>query len=266
MKKKVLVTAKAEPVPSTKYGSAVCTAGITEDGEFIRLYPVQYRVFCDSDARFNKYDWIEVDCERSDTDSRRESYKIKGDIKVVGHIGTDYNWAERNSIVLPLCSKNFSELIDSGASLGLVRPSEVLDFVRANTDNNPLGDIVKNHHKAVQIIFDEESNFTKMKPIPAIGKIDRYYRYKFKCPGEETVHEIMCEDWELYQSSRSWINTYGTEEAVWEKIHEKFFDKFKKENDLHFFVGTHNQWKTWIIIGVYYPPLVGPPGSRQMQL
>ena len=35
-----LVTAKTHPLPSTKYRETVCTAGITEAGEWVRLYPV----------------------------------------------------------------------------------------------------------------------------------------------------------------------------------------------------------------------------------
>lgn len=35
MKKKVLVLVKAEPAPSSRYGACVCTAGITDEGEFI---------------------------------------------------------------------------------------------------------------------------------------------------------------------------------------------------------------------------------------
>jgi hypothetical protein len=266
MKKRVLVIAKTEPSPSTKYGSSVCTAGITDEGEFIRLYPIPFRVFCDRETKFNKYDWIEVECEKATDDLRKESYKIKGDIRVVGHIGTELNWAERNNLILPLRSKNFSELDENGASLGLVRPSEVFDFLKTKASTGPLDDDVKTHRKAMQMIFDFESEYARIKPIPAISKIDAYYRYKFRCKDEEASHEMMCEDWELYESVRSWKDRYGTDEAVWDKIYEKFFDYFTKERDLHFFVGTHFRWGTWVIIGTYYPPLVGPPNTRQSRL
>ena len=266
MKKRILVIAKAEPSPSTKYGSSVCTAGITEEGEFIRLYPIPYRVFCDRRTKFNKYDWIEVDCEKADDDPRIESYKVKGDIQVVGHINTDFNWAERNSIVLPLRSKNFFELEEKDASLGLVRPTEVLDFFKARASEGALGDDVRTHRKAMQMIFETEGDSVYMKPIPVISDIEMYYRYKFKCKDEATVHEIMCEDWELYEAVRSWKNTYGTDDAVWEMIYNTFFNAFTMSRDLHFFVGTHFRWGTWVIIGVYYPPRTGPPNTYQTRL
>lgn len=42
---KVLITVKTYPVPSTKYDELVCTAGVTEPGDFIRLYPINFREF-----------------------------------------------------------------------------------------------------------------------------------------------------------------------------------------------------------------------------
>jgi hypothetical protein len=40
---KILITIKTYPIPSSKYDELVCTAGVTETGDFIRLYPVNFR-------------------------------------------------------------------------------------------------------------------------------------------------------------------------------------------------------------------------------
>ena len=37
---RVLVTVKAYPKPSGKYEELVCTAGFTESGKWIRIYPL----------------------------------------------------------------------------------------------------------------------------------------------------------------------------------------------------------------------------------
>ncbi len=42
--KRILVTVKTYPTPAAKYTETVCTAGITEDGEWIRIYPIRYRM------------------------------------------------------------------------------------------------------------------------------------------------------------------------------------------------------------------------------
>jgi len=251
MKKKILVLAKAEPLKSTKYDAVVCTAGITEDGEFIRIYPVHYRLFCDEKTNIKKYDWIEADCEKAKDDKRIESHKINPDlIKKVGHIETDGNWAIRNRILLPKLSKNIKELDESGASIGLIRPSEVLDFIYRKSDDAKADEAGREYNKAYQMIFDNECG---LKKIPEIGKkLDRHFSYIFRCDGEDTKHNIICEDWELYQSFRSW--EYDTEKELLEKIRQKFFDDFTTNHDLCFIMGTHFIYKTWIIIGLYYPP------------
>jgi len=262
MKKKVLVIAKTEPSPSKKHGATVCTAGITDKGEFIRLYPMPFRLFCDDTTGFNKYDWIEVDCEQSDNDTRSESYKVDEDsIRCVGHIGTDYNWSKRNRIILPRCSKNFKELEEKGASLGLIKPSDLLSFEKNMKADGPIAEPSSNYRKVLQMIFDKEGS---LKKIPHIESLDRYYRYGFRCDGEETIHKVMCEDWELYQSSRSWLDRYKTEEETWNKIHETYYRYFKEECNLHFFVGTHYLWNTWIIIGLYYPPNLLAKGQQML--
>jgi len=62
-KKRILVTVKTYPTPAAKYTETVCTAGITEDGEWIRIYPIRYRML-DHDKQYSKFDWIEVEVEK----------------------------------------------------------------------------------------------------------------------------------------------------------------------------------------------------------
>lgn len=44
MIKRVLVTVLTYPTPSDKYIETVCTAGITEDYQWIRIYPLRLRL------------------------------------------------------------------------------------------------------------------------------------------------------------------------------------------------------------------------------
>ena len=65
---------------------------------------------------------------------------------------------------------------------------------------------------------------------------------------------MTCEDWELFEAYRKWRGKYVTEEETWSKIRQRFFDYFKEKRDLHFFLGTHSMFPSWMIIGAYYPP------------
>lgn len=40
---RVLITVKTYPTLSKKYGETVCTAGLREDGSWVRIYPVPFR-------------------------------------------------------------------------------------------------------------------------------------------------------------------------------------------------------------------------------
>ena len=100
---RVLITVKTYPIPSSKYDELVCTAGVTESGEFVRLYPVNFRDLPFS-RQYKKYQWIEVMAERhTGRDSRKESYRPDCDtLKMLGEpIATKRgDWSERVKYVL----------------------------------------------------------------------------------------------------------------------------------------------------------------------
>ncbi|MDR2399889.1 MAG: hypothetical protein LBD61_05630 [Endomicrobium sp.] len=96
--KKVLITVKTYPTSSKKYDELVCTAGITEDGKLIRLYPIEFRKL-PYEKQYKKYDWIEVVVERNDSDFRKESFRPISECKIIKSIGTENNWAERRAIL-----------------------------------------------------------------------------------------------------------------------------------------------------------------------
>lgn len=54
---KVLITVKTYPIPSKKYDELVCTAGITDKGDLVRLYPINFRDLPFS-KQYHKYQWI----------------------------------------------------------------------------------------------------------------------------------------------------------------------------------------------------------------
>jgi len=104
------------------------------------------------------------------------------------------------------------------------------------------------------MFFDMEGEQVRVKQDWVLSQIPHVLRYRFKCKDDACkTHDMTCEDWELFESYRSWRSRYGTEVSTWEKLHERYFD-FMRSRDLHFFVGSHSRWPTWMIIGIYYPP------------
>jgi hypothetical protein len=79
--KKVLIVVKTYPTPARKGVEVSCTAGITEDGQWIRLFPLPFR-FLRSEKQFKKYQWIEVAVTKA-SDPRPDSWVVDLDsIKV----------------------------------------------------------------------------------------------------------------------------------------------------------------------------------------
>ena len=130
--KTVFVTVKTYPSPSQKYIETTCVSGITDDGRWIRLHPVNFRSL-EEESRFPRYSWLRVLVSKATQDHRPESYHL--DIDSIEHlrkVSTSNEWQERRSIVEPMLCRSVEELMDNldsrGTSLGVIRPKEITRF------------------------------------------------------------------------------------------------------------------------------------------
>ena len=82
---KILILAKTYPSLSEKYLETVCTAGVRDDGSWIRVYPIKFRQM-DEVKRYHKYQWISCKVYKPElkNDPRPESFHIEGDVAIVG--------------------------------------------------------------------------------------------------------------------------------------------------------------------------------------
>lgn len=197
--KRVLVTVKTYPTPSAKYQETVCTAGITSDGEWIRLYPIAFR-HCPYDQWYKKYQWIETMARRKRNDPRPETYEPNMSTFKVGEwVDSKDGWQARKAVVLPTAVESLHDLEATGASLGVFKPAEVLDFTW-ETDSSDWTERQKN-------ILAQGSLFERgNKPLEKIPWVFRYdYRCSDpSCPG----HRQQILDWELYEGYRSWAQVW----------------------------------------------------------
>ena len=113
----------------------VCTAGITEALEWVRLYPIDYR-YRPKDQQFRKYQWIEIGLgsKGAKNDDRKESRRPDLEsIRLLGDpLPTDNKWRARREIIdrLPHHTRLELEALYEAdkTSLGIVRPTEILDL------------------------------------------------------------------------------------------------------------------------------------------
>jgi hypothetical protein len=254
---RVLVTVKTYPNISVKYDELVCTAGIKEDGSWVRIYPVQFRQMPYAN-QYRKYDWIEVDLEKNTSDFRPESFKPKSDIKVVGHIDTKNNWEERKSFVLNNIYTSREKLVEEAknksvcTSLAVFKPAKIIDFVYESVERE--WDSKKLEHLNQLNLFEQHKD-----KIEVVRKLP--YKFSFIFSDEEGKEStLMIEDWETGQLFWNCLAKYNDEKRACEDVRKKYLDDFASTKDLYFFLGTTLQnhfvsRNPFIIIGTFHPKI-----------
>ena len=140
-RQRILITVKTYPTLSQKYGETVCTAGVREDGSWVRIYPVPFRRLGEAE-QYKKYDWVECRLVRNASDVRPETFRPADarELMPVGHLGTADAWRDRRRLLLETARvyDSLDEII-AGAkaneiSLAVFKPSRVLDLIIENDD------------------------------------------------------------------------------------------------------------------------------------
>jgi len=270
-RERILVTVKTYPTLSRKYGETVCTAGVREDGSWVRIYPVPFRRLEDT-QQYSKFDWLECDLHKSTSDFRPETMHPSdiNQLKPVEHMGTSGNWRERRQLLLEKTTvyTNRQTLIDAAKanemSLAAFKPAKILDFSWEADDRDwdpeKLEQMRSKENQGE--LFSEEAWRETFRVIP---KLPYKFSYEFEdSEGKRSKLQIL--DWEigaLYWNC--WRRAGRDEVEALEKVRIKYVDQFLK-SDLHFFMGTTQQWHSvapnpWVIIGVF--PI---PHEHQMSL
>lgn len=258
-KRKVLITVKTYPIPSKKYDELVCTAGVTETGEFIRLYPINFRDLPYL-QQYKKYQWIEIEVEKHQRhDMRKESYwpNCKS-IKILGEPipSNPGNWAERAKYALAKKSRSMEDLSDQQAtdrtSLGIFKPKKVNDLiVSPDTPDWPPKFLAELRQ---QRLFE----YRKKTLVPP-RKVPFKFHYSFECddPRCKGNHRMMIEDWEVGALFWKMVDKGHSQVEAAQKVRDKFLnDLCAPDKDTYFYVGTilaHP--KNWMIIGLFYPSI-----------
>jgi hypothetical protein len=265
---RVLITVKTCPIPSVKYDELVCTAGVTESGDFVRLYPINFRDLPYS-SQFKKYQWIEVEATKhTGRDSRKESYRPNSDtIHLIGEpIETKDNWSERAKYALAKRSRSMEDLaaqkeLDK-TSLGIFKPKKVHDLVITHADSEWKPDFL---NALKQQRLWETRTASKEPP----RKVPYKFQYKFECddPRCHRNHQMMIEDWEISQLYWNCIDGGSFPEDACKKVKQKFLDQIcATDRDTHFYVGTVLAHGTWVVIGTFWPKFSQPQQPDMLSL
>ena len=269
-KQRILITVKTYPTLSRKYGETVCTAGIREDGSWVRMYPVPFRRLHEKE-QYRKFDWLECQLVRNSADPRPETFRPvnEHELHPVGRIDTSDNWRERRQLLLKTARvyDRLDELI-AGAkanqvSLAVFRPARIIDFLAEPDEREWDPDKVR-EMRELSNQYDLFADNTWRETFKLIPKLPYKFAYKFEdTAGQESRMRVL--DWEtgaLYWNCLR--DADGDEPKALAKVRQKYFDEFLQK-DLHFFLGTTQQWhqaapNPWVIVGVFPIPVQGQLG------
>ena len=238
MKEHLLLLCMTYPNPSRKYSATVCMAGINEENEFRRIYPVPYDIFYNRE--FHKKQWISYDILEKG-DSRKESYKIRPE--TIEH----YKKITDNDLRI-ICKEKCSDMehlwkqkrID-GTSLGIIKPDISKIFIKPRQPTKR--EIARNKQTSI----DGSS-------VAPLDLLDYDVKYKFTCSDNCKGHIAMCLDTESGQLYRNIIKNTDDPEEIRAKMEYALLNRISKK-DLYFMMGTHSKHReSWMIISLLYPP------------
>ncbi len=265
-REKILLTVTTYPLPSRSYDELVCTAGMREDGTWIRIYPMPLSFLnglkSTRKVKSRKYTWIELELVKRSDDFRPESYSPQDyefkDIVIGETIDTKNNWQARKSICLKNVYTNRTKLIEDSKdpkniSLATFKPTKInrLIIEKDEADWKPVW-------KALQDQMDL-FNEPKAEAKEIFPKVPWKFKYEFE-DDEGRVSKLMIEDWEIGQLYWNCLrDAQGDQDIALEKVRHQYETNFLENKDLYFFLGTTKEWHTrratnpFVIIGVFYP-------------
>lgn len=236
-KESILVLVKATPIWSTTSGRyTICTAGISEDGGWRRLYPVFWKTIKNNNIKV--WDLISVETKKPTKDHRPESRKIKNE--TAKNLGCAIREREkRRKYLNELTDPQLPNATKEGKTLSIIKP--VL-----------FGFSIEKREKQVDQATLYEGVFKK-RPYHDIG-----IYYNFKC-GEKgcnmcrkvgKLHTMECFDFGANHLYRQ----YNNESVAREKVRDMCFKRMKFDFDCWFAMGTHSLYPflRWMIVGLLW--------------
>ena len=232
-----VILVKAAPVIGSKHGETVCCAGLDLNGNWLRLFPVSFRVMDDA-ARFRRWDVVSFSWRKPSTDDRVESRHINSQsLKISGHMkGRERaNFLDRR-VVTSLNSER-----DSGRSLALLKPIIQRFYIEERSNAE-----VEAEQAKIDAFHDQADLFV---PRPAVPRVACRYDFKYRYTTDDGPRDGTCQDWETTATFFNWRHQYGEAKAL-TYMKQKFGEELP-ERGLYFAMGTHSRWPdVWLINGL----------------
>ncbi|KJZ20914.1 hypothetical protein TW80_01480 [Loktanella sp. S4079] len=207
-------------------------------GQWKRLFPIRFRQLSGEKA-FSRWDIVQCQHSAPTTDSRKESCRVHEEtIEIVGKVKRD---VEKSSIVDKSIVSSEKEAISNGASLAVIRPTNVdLKWIRRSSDEL---DIARQSYiqQAAQLsLLDKE--LEAYQPCP--------FEFKMHYQDGSGPHKKTCADWEtaatFYKLSREM-----EEHAVLEHLRNTYCEQYVKKGLVFALGNMQKRPQTWQLLGIF---------------
>src|SRR5258708_33696080 len=112
-----IILVKASPQVGKRHGETVCCAGVNDNGEWVRLYPVSFRTL-DQASRFRRWDRIRFRWKKPQDDRRPESLRVDHQsIEIIGELKPN----ERQRFLSRIEVTSINKAKAEGKTLALLR-------------------------------------------------------------------------------------------------------------------------------------------------
>ncbi|MBP3524124.1 MAG: hypothetical protein J6M56_11215 [Clostridia bacterium] len=251
-KKRVLITVKTYPHPSKKMKETVCTAGITDDGQWIRLYPIPYRYLAEPTS-FHIFDWIDVMATKRppQKDRRPESYAVDcSSIRKVRYLDSKKDALERYEYIRKKEKDSLETVLDEhekmGTSLSAIRPKKMIGL-EIEADAPDWTEEQKTQLNQISFL-DGETNPKPLRKVPY--KI--YCRFECNNPSCKG-HRMLLTSWEYNWTFLKLLDEYNqNEKAALEELNKRWMNNFSNTRLGYLIFGTVHameRFHTFIVIG-----------------
>lgn len=234
---KVTILVKALPQPSKQYGETVCCAGVTEDGQWKRLFPVRFR-HLSGDSSFARWDWVSFRYRRPTSDARAESCHVFEDsIAIEGKLARK---REQQRLLSPLVLGSAKQAMELGQSLALIRPKNSR-FIAKKKSVAAMAEERESYRRAAgqTSMFDKE--LAELEPSP--------FEFRFRFEDDAGKHDYENGDWETH--AMFWREQKRRGEAAALAWMDQTFNEEYPSKGMVFAIGNQaKRPQTWQLLGV----------------
>jgi hypothetical protein len=230
-----IIIVKAAPQLGDKHGETVCTAGITRDGQWVRLYPIAFRTL-DQAQQFKRWDIVKYAWRRPKDDQRPSRRVEHQSLRIAGTVPP----AQRFGLVDLMQKDSLSVERAAGKSFAFIRPKIRKFLVEKKTDAQ------YREEEAAFALFAKQDNLF-LKPLVPYKPCRFVFKYEYQiADGKRTG---TCQDWETEATYFNWVKLYGEQDAL-KRMQQRWGEEMPDKGML-FAMGTHSRWPdTWLINGI----------------